>query len=213
MKPREDTTRIYEAALGVFAEYGFKKATLDDIAAELGMTKGNLYRYAKNKKDLYRNTVRHALLRWQGLVREAIDRESDVVRQFHVMCRKAVTCLADDDALRRLLVRDPDIFPMFPVDDPYADINADSVAMIRSILERGAAEKRFRCVDLATVAEIVFSVYKMFIIRMYIKSGDRASERMFTQTVDLITQGLFTDGGAQACGRFAGAEDNLTSRR
>jgi AcrR family transcriptional regulator len=55
---------------------GSKKATLDDIAAELGMTKGNLYRYAENKKDLYRNTVRHAMLRWQGRVREAIEQET-----------------------------------------------------------------------------------------------------------------------------------------
>ena len=191
MKPREDIATIYEAALGVFADFGFKKATLDDIAAELGMTKGNLYRYAINKKDLYRNTVRYAMLRWQGRVREAIEQETVATQQFHVMCRKAVAYLSEDDALRRLLVRDPDIFPMFPANDPYADINANSVAMIRSILERGIAEDRFRSVDLETVPEIIFSVYKMFIIRMYIKSRDRAQEAMFTQTVALITQGLF----------------------
>ena len=192
MKPKEDITIIYEAALGVFADYGFKKATLDDIAAELDMTKGNLYRYAQNKKDLYRNTVRHAMLRWQGRVRDAIEREPDAERQFQVMCRKAVAYLAEDDALRRLLVRDPEIFPMFPAHDPYADINANSVAMIRSILERGIAEQRFRAVDLETVPEIIFSVYKMFIIRMYIKSRDPAQEEMFTQTVALITQGLYS---------------------
>jgi len=186
MKPKEDITTIYKAALGVFADYGFKKATLDDIAAELGMTKGNLYR----------NTVRHAMLRWQGRVRDAIEREPDAERQFHVMCRKAVAYLAEDDALRRLLVRDPDIFPMFPANDPYADINANSVAMIRSILERGIAEQRFRAVDLETVPEIIFSVYKMFIIRMYIKSRDRAQEEMFTQTVALITQGLYKEPSA-----------------
>ncbi len=191
MKPKEDLATIYKAALGVFADFGFKKATLDDIAGELGMTKGNLYRYAQNKQDLYRNTVRYALLRWQGRVREAIERETDVVVQFHVMCRKAVAYLSGDDDLRRLLVRDPDIFPMFPTDDPYADINANSVGMIRSILARGIAEKRFRPVDLETVPEIIFSVYKMFIIRMYIKSQDREQEEMFNQTVALITQGLF----------------------
>jgi len=196
MKPKENIATIYEAALGVFADYGFKKATLDDIAAELGMTKGNLYRYAQNKKDLYRNTVRHAMLRWQGRVRDAIEREPDAERQFHVMCRKAVAYLAEDDALRRLLVRDPDIFPMFPANDPYADINANSVAMIRSILERGIAEQRFRAVDLETVPEIIFSGYKMFIIRMYIKSRDRAQEEMFTQTVALITQGLYKEPSA-----------------
>ena len=193
MKPKENTATIYEAALKIFADYGFKKATLEDIAAELGMTKGNLYRYSRNKQDLYRNTVRYAMLRWQGRVREAIERETDVVQQFHVMCRKAVAYLAEDDALRRLLIRDPDIFPLFPDNDPYADINANSVAMIRAILERGMAEERFNPVDLDTVPEILFAVYKMFIIRMYVISRDRAQEAMFTQTVALMTRGLFAE--------------------
>lgn len=191
MKPRENIEAIYEAALAVFADFGYKKSTLDDIAAKLGMTKGNLYRYARNKQALYQDTVRYALLRWQGRVREAIEKERDAVRQFQVMCRKAVAYLSEDNALRQLLLRDPDIFPMFPVEDPYADINANSVAMIRTILERGLAEKRFRRVDLETVPEIIFSVYKMFIIRMYIHTRDDAQEKMFLQTVALITQGLF----------------------
>lgn len=177
--------------MAVFADFGYKKATLCDIAATLGMTKGNLYRYARNKQALYQNTVRYALLRWQGRVREAIERETDAVRQFQVMCRKAVAYLSEDNALRRLLVRDPDIFPMFPAADPYADINANSVAMIRTILERGMTEKHFRKVDLDTVPEIIFSVYKMFIIRMYIQTRDCTQEKMFLQTVALITQGLF----------------------
>ena len=181
MKPREDITTIYEAALHVFADFGFKKATLEDIATALGMTKGNLYRYARNKQDLYHSTVRYAMLRWQGRVREAIERETDAARQFHVMCRKAVAYLAEDDALRRLLIRDPDIFPMFPADDPYADINANSVAMIRSILERGMAAKRFRPVDLDTVPDIIFSVYKMFIIRMYVISRIAPRKRCSTR--------------------------------
>ena len=65
--------------------------------------------------------------------------------------------------------------------------------MIRSILARGITEQRFRSVDLDTVPEVIFSVYKMFIIRMYIISRDRAQEAMFNQTVALITQGLFKE--------------------
>ena len=142
MKPRENIATIYEAALGVFADFGYKKATLDDIAAELGMTKGNLYRYAQNKKDLYRNTVRHAMLRWQGRVREAIEREPDAEGQFQVMCRKAVAYLSEDDALRRLLhsalifqshalhffyLASPDL--LFGVDAPELKRNVMAVAM------------------------------------------------------------------------------------
>lgn len=193
MKPKIDIAKIYQAALGIFAEYGFKKATLDDIAAHLGMTKGNLYLYARSKKDLYEQTVRHALLQWQRAVRETVAAEADADARFLAMSRKAVEVLAENHELRRLLVRDPDIFPMFPKADPYADINGNSVAMIRDILAQGISEGRFRAVDLDTVPEILFSIYKMFIIRMYLKSGDPMVQEMFAQTVTLMTRGLFMD--------------------
>ena len=101
MRPREDPDRILRSALRVFAQYGFKKATLDDIAADLGMTKGNLYRYARNKQDLYRATVASALERWQMRVRSAIEAQADPRIQFDTMCLTAVSYLADDDDLRR----------------------------------------------------------------------------------------------------------------
>lgn len=192
MRPKESIEIVHQAALRVFSQYGYRKTTLDDIAAELGMTKGNLYRYSNGKRDLYENTVRFAMLRWQGRVGEAIAAEKDARSRFFVMCRKAVDYLSEDADLRRLLVRDPDIFPMFPDNDPYADINGTSVAMIRAILRQGMTEGTFRDLDLETVPEVLFSVYKMIIIRMYIRSGDPVHQSQFEQTIDLITRGIFS---------------------
>lgn len=193
MKQKIDIDTVYEASLGVFAEYGFKKATLEDIASRLGMTKGNLYLYARNKRDLYEQTVRHALRRWQQRVVAAVAAVADPADRFITMGRTAVQTLAAEDTLRKLLVRDPDIFPMFPVDDPYADINAMSVALIRDILIQGIESGHFHPVDLETVPDILFSIYKMFIIRLYLQSGDPSVQEMFLQTMVLMTQGLFVE--------------------
>ena len=51
MRKKEKQEAIYEAALRVFARYGFRKTTVEDIARELGMTKGNLYLYARDKRE------------------------------------------------------------------------------------------------------------------------------------------------------------------
>jgi len=61
MRKKAPSNDIYNAALKIFAEFGYKKATMEDIAKELNMTKCNLYLYAENKMDLYENTVRSAL--------------------------------------------------------------------------------------------------------------------------------------------------------
>jgi AcrR family transcriptional regulator len=193
MKPRENLETIYRTALTVFAEYGYKKSTMEDIAERLNMTKGNLYVYVKNKKDLYHKTVSHALEKWQSRVLEAVNNEPDVKSKFTTMCFKAVEYLAEDSEMRNLLVRDPDIFPMFPAQDPFHEINRNSVGLIRTILEQGIAEKAFRPVDPARVSEAVFMIYKMFVIRMYMKKMDRSVHDMFEDTVDLFAHGLFRE--------------------
>lgn len=191
MKPRENLDVILHTALIVFAEFGFQKTTMADVAGRLGMTKGNLYLYVKDKKDLYHKTVSHALSAWQSKVLEAVAAEPDVRRKFSLMCVKAVEYLSEDPALRRVLARDPDIFPMFPAKDPFFEINRNSVELIRRILKQGVADGVFRPINPDRVSEVVFMIYKMFVIRMYIKTEERMIHEMFEDTVDLFAHGLF----------------------
>lgn len=44
---------IVEAARKVFAEYGYKKVTMDDVAAKMNITRSALYYYYKSKDDLF----------------------------------------------------------------------------------------------------------------------------------------------------------------
>ncbi len=193
MKPREDIETIYQVALSAFSEFGYRKTTMDDVAGRLNMTKGNLYLYVKNKKDLYHKTVSHALLKWQSKVLEAVENETDVKQKFSAMCFKAVEYLSEDIQLRQVLIRDPEIFPMFAAKDPFYDINQNSVELIKAILKQGIADKVFRDIDPDRVSEVVFMVYKMFIIRMYIKTEDKLIHEMFEDTVDLFAHGLFVN--------------------
>jgi AcrR family transcriptional regulator len=45
-------TQILESAARVFSIKGFEKATMEEIAEELYMTKGSLYYYLKSKEDM-----------------------------------------------------------------------------------------------------------------------------------------------------------------
>ncbi len=191
MKKKEKTEAIFRAALKVFAEYGYRKATVEDIARELGMTKGNLYLYVKDKEDLYHKTVAHALTAWQRRVADAISREEDPRDRFLVMCTKAIEYLWQDLDLQKVLARDPEIFPMFPGKDPYAVINRNSVNMIKSILVKGAEEGLFHATDLSVIPQVIFSIYKMFIIRSYIAADRKSVKKMFSETLKLMTEGLF----------------------
>ncbi len=49
--------RIVNAAVQVFAEKGFHKAKMSDIAKKLGVSKGTIYQYFKSKEDLFKAVV------------------------------------------------------------------------------------------------------------------------------------------------------------
>jgi len=56
--------RILDAALEAFADYGFRGATIDQIAARAGMSKPNLLYYFRRKRDLYVAVLERTLDMW-----------------------------------------------------------------------------------------------------------------------------------------------------
>jgi AcrR family transcriptional regulator len=50
--------KVADAAIKVFAEKGYSEATMDDIAKELGVTKGALYHYYRWKVDILKEIYR-----------------------------------------------------------------------------------------------------------------------------------------------------------
>jgi AcrR family transcriptional regulator len=190
MRKKKDATKIYETAVKVFARYGYKKATLEDIAGELNMTKSNLYLYTRSKEDLYEQSVKYALLKWQNRVAKNVDGEEDVIEQFRVLCKSAFEYLARDKDLRSILINDPTIFTISPKEDRFKEINDASISMLKSILSKGKKEKKFRTIDVDHAAEVLFSIYVMFIIKAYVKSEGRSTRKLFDETLDIILQGL-----------------------
>src|SRR5215210_6266035 len=71
-----NTQRILDAALEVFAAYGFQGARIDQIAAAAGLSKPNLLYYFRTKEELYTAVLRRTLDMWLEPLRE-LDAQSD----------------------------------------------------------------------------------------------------------------------------------------
>ncbi len=71
-----NTQRILDAALEVFAAYGFQGARIDQIAVAAGLSKPNLLYYFRTKEDLYTAVLRRTLDMWLEPLRE-LDASSD----------------------------------------------------------------------------------------------------------------------------------------
>jgi AcrR family transcriptional regulator len=190
MKRASQEGRIFDAALKLFAQYGYRKTTLEDVAGELGMTPGNIYFYVKNKKELYEKTVRNALDRWRASVAEAVANEKRAPEKFAVMAERSFEYLRDRDDITAILSRDPDIFTLSPEEDRFRDINEGAMRIMRDILAQGVREKSFHKMNVERATDFLFSVYIMFLIRAYVKKEEGDVEEMFREGLRLILRGL-----------------------
>jgi len=190
MRKRIDDETILLSALKCFAAYGYKKTTLEDIAGELNLGNSSVYAYTASKRALYEDVVRYVMMRWQSKVKAAVDKQRTAADKFRVLCDTALAYLSEDQAFCALLKNDHTIFPMFPESDPYEEINAESVAMISRILEEGQTNGEFREMDTQAVSELIFSMYKGFIIRAYIECEERFMETHMSQALELLTHGI-----------------------
>ena len=73
---QENEERILDAALEVFSTYGFRGATVDQIATLAEMTKPNLLYYFRRKQDIYLAVLEHTLEMWLTPL-EALSGEGD----------------------------------------------------------------------------------------------------------------------------------------
>ena len=189
-KKKEKQLQVYNAALQMFSKYGYRKTTLEDIGDVLGMTKGNLYLYAKNKRDLYESAIAFALKNWQQNALAAAAQEKTITGQIFTYCMQGYNYLQDNRDLHTLIINDPTIFPLSPGEDRFHEINLESMTLLKEMLKAGIEKGEFRDVDVDDIAELLYSVYVMMIIRTYVKSENKFNDDALKRGYDLILHGL-----------------------
>jgi AcrR family transcriptional regulator len=65
---RDTRSRLRELALKLFAEQGYEKTSLREIAEHLGVTKAALYYYFKSKEDIVASLVEDYVAQLDGLI-------------------------------------------------------------------------------------------------------------------------------------------------
>ena len=189
--------QIHTAALGVYARYGFKRTRVEDIARELGVVPGTLYRYVRDKRDLYEKAVAFGFVRWQDRVKASVEGADTVTEQFILLCEKSHQYLTNDPDMHQILMDDPSIFPLSPRKVRFPGIDNTSLDLIQMLLKKGMDQGVFRKMDLEKTTGFLYSVYVMFIIKTYVKSEGDDSFGLYETGIDLILNGLLKTGNGK----------------
>ena len=186
----EKTHEILEAAAEVFAKYGYKKSTMQDIGDRLNMTKSNLYLYFDNKEDLYIKSVSYQLAKWSGEVKEVIKNLHSATAKFEVMCKKSFEYINENKIVKDLVENDPDIFVINHDNDRFLEVNLKSEKMVKEIITEGMESGEFRQMNADNIDEYLFSTYMMFLIKIYSEKDRFVTAKLVDDVVELLKNGL-----------------------
>ncbi len=190
MESKKKKALILRTAKTVFAKYGYKKTTVEDISSELSMTKSNLYFYVKSKKDLYDQVVMEAMAQWYERVTDSLDGIGDLRERFMKMSTNAFHYLNEDEELKQIILKDPIILTQVLRDERYRDINLQSRDTIMKLIDEGKNEGVFRDFDTRVTADFFYTIYIMLLKSTLIGGDEVDGIRMFNQALEIIMHGL-----------------------
>ena len=181
--------QLFETALTVFSEYGYRKAGIDDIAKRMHVASGTIYRYVKDKQDLYQKSVAYGFELWQAYAIEQAQEQSDPLLRFRSLCIGAFSYMQKEPRLRKILASDPALFPVLDGSDPFPSINTRSIELLQSFIEEAVEAKLFSVEQPKMVALILFSLYRLSIERAYVEDSE-SEQQLFLQSLDLVLNGM-----------------------
>jgi AcrR family transcriptional regulator len=166
MSPKPDVSterkqQIFEAAVACFGRKGYHLTTMDDIAAECGLSKGSLYWYFSSKKELflYLFTVMMEQMTgtWEGIVNDpdltATEKLQATLSMFNPMMEEWAPFFGVMLEAWGQTRFDEDVEAlMHGFYEPY-------IAMMTRILEEGAANGEFRIASPEATAAVILSLY------------------------------------------------------
>lgn len=137
--------RILQAAGKLFARFGPRKTTIDDIAKDAGIAKGTVYLYFGSKEDILLAVARTEIDILLTSLRSAVRAEAEALRKLQAFLTMR---FGAKDALREKLGTSNEIMlesESFPVmQQARKEFFAAELLIIRDIVEQGVEAGDFR---------------------------------------------------------------------
>ena len=157
--PKEKQDRVLRAAQIEFAKSGYHKANINDICERAGISNGALYKYFKNKADLYRAVIRRQIEGKDEYMRGVLQRDATGLEKIRLLMENTETELeARNDTFRILLQLGTSDMNSFS-SKVTRRIESTSFKNIHAILAQGVEHGEIRSdVDLDMAAHSISSL-------------------------------------------------------
>ena len=160
---------IFDCAERVFAEKGFDECTMQDVAAEAGISLKTLYTAFPGKQEIYAEIQAVRGMAFLERVRSA--NEGSAFEKFEAGLRAFVTFLIEHDAYRQILLREGQAWGLDPATENTREYWRAGVNHVAAVLREGMDEGVFHEDDPELIAASVFAVMQVQLAGRLFRAG------------------------------------------
>lgn len=166
---------VFECAERVFAEKGFDESTMQDVAAEAGISLKTLYATFPGKREIYAEIQAVRGAAFLAAVREGA-REGTALERLEGGSRAFVTFLLEHDAYRSILLREGHAWGLDPATEEVRKHWRSGTETMADILRQGMAEGVFHDGDPELLAGSAMAVMQVQLAGRLARAGGVAAE-------------------------------------
>ena len=188
----ETRETITQVASGIFARYGFRKTTLDDIARACRKGKSSIYYYFRNKEDIFEAVLEKEIIVLKSQIFLALDETPDPKEKLKVYVLTRMNGMKSlvnvYNAMKNEYLSQFDFIER--VREKYDNIE---LGILKSILDEGIAKGIFHIGESSVTAMALFTAMKGFEIPMFIKDHpdlNQALDNRLDMMLDILFYGL-----------------------
>ena len=182
--------QIIQEATRLFAQYGYKKTTLDDIAQAMGMTRGNLYHYVENKEDLYFQCIEVILNRWKEEISEVTNQQTNSMERVKAMLFSSIEYPKTHPYFCALILEDPTTISNSYFEKSKLTFDEIGEEVLKEFLHDGIYRGILREVNIESVVRYILTTHKLYLFKIYHQDYDETAMQEYLDAIDLIYQGL-----------------------
>jgi AcrR family transcriptional regulator len=213
MSKDDKRQEIMKAAERLFATRRFHEVTTDDVARAAEVGKGTIYRYFRDKDDLFFQTATSGFDEMCDLVRRRVEATAPFGEQLLAVCRHITGFFESRQELLRMMQTEDGRMVMAKgtIHDRWMVHRRKLVAAVAEILGRGVAEGRIRSdLPAEVLAEFLLGLLRT---RTRDLRDAPAAVRRHEVVVDLFCRGAETnERGTRNAERGTQARKELRSR-
>jgi AcrR family transcriptional regulator len=158
--PADDSptrARILAAAEARFADFGYRRTGIAEIAREAGVAPGTLYRYFENKEEIFRAVMRGGLMSWLEVARRVLAQSGTALERLGRLAQSSIDFNRENSLVNSVYRRDGEIIFAPLLEELHEQLISENVAMIADVLRDGIREGNLRDIDPERAAFVLFT--------------------------------------------------------